>query len=412
MQVTDVAPRTQGEHGSRRAMILTTGLFFLWGMANNLNDVLIAHFRQVFSLSDFQSGLVQSAFYLGYFCFAIPAALAAERLGYKATVILGLLLFGGGALLFLPASIQLSYGFFLFALFVIASGLAFLETAANPMVAVMGAADNSAQRLNLAQAFNPLGSIAGVALGASLILSDGQPHNTAAGAAAVRLPYLGIALVVLGWAAVLAVTRFPRPATEADGGRGPALAGYGALLRRRRYMAGVAAQFFYVGAQVGIWSYLIRYAESVLPGIGTQKAAWLLTLSLAIFMIGRFIGAALLARFDGARLMTLFAGINIALSLMAVAGGVAGLVALVATSFFMSIMYPTIFVLSLRGLGPLTKAGASMIVMAIIGGAVLTMAMGLLSDLAGTIRAAMFVPALCFAVVALYARAARSEGSA
>ncbi|MBJ7375629.1 MAG: L-fucose:H+ symporter permease [Sphingobium sp.] len=392
-------------------MVLTTGLFFLWGVANNLNDVLIAHFRHVFSLSDFQSGLVQSAFYLGYFCFAIPAALAAERLGYKATVILGLLLFGGGALLFLPASIQLSYGFFLVALFVIASGLAFLETAANPMVAAMGPAEGAAQRLNLAQAFNPLGSIAGVALGATLILSD-APQQGVAGAAAVQLPYLGIALVVLVWAAVLTFTRFPRAATQADGSGGSALAGYGALLRRPRYMAGVAAQFFYVGAQVGIWSYLIRYAESVVPGIGAQKAAWLLTLSLALFMVGRFIGAALLSRFDGARLMALFAGINIILSLVAVAGGIVGLAAVVATSFFMSIMYPTIFVLSLRGLGPLTKAGASIIVMAIIGGAVLTMAMGLLSDLTGTIRAAMLVPALCFAVVALYARAAWREGVA
>lgn len=402
--------RGSSDRSSRTAMALTTGLFFLWGVANNLNDVLIAHFRHVFSLSDFQSGLVQSAFYLGYFCFAIPAALAAERLGYKTTVIMGLLLFGGGALLFLPASIQLSYGLFLFALFVIASGLAFLETAANPMVAVMGPAETSAQRLNLAQAFNPLGSITGVVLGATLILSRAPQHG-AAGAAAVQLPYVGIALVVLGWAVILAFTRFPRTATQGEGNIGSPFAGYGALLRRPRYLAGVAAQFFYVGAQVGIWSYLIRYAEVVVPGIGAQKAAWLLTLSLAIFMTGRFAGAALLARFDGARLMAVFAGINIALSLVAVAGGIVGLSALVATSFFMSIMYPTIFALSLRRLGPLTKAGASMIVMAIIGGAVLTMAMGLLSDLTGTIRAAMLVPALCFAIVALYARAAVGDSA-
>ena len=408
MPMQDVTPQVVGERGSRTAMALTIGLFFLWGVANNLNDVLIAHFRHVFSLSDFQSGLVQSAFYLGYFCFAIPAALAAERLGYKTTVIVGLLLFGSGALLFLPASIQLSYGFFLFALFVIASGLAFLETAANPMVAAMGPAQTSAQRLNLAQAFNPLGSITGVALGATLILSDQTSQGTA-GAAAVQWPYLGIALVVLGWAGILAFTRFPRSATQAEPSTGSAFAGYGALLRRPRYVAGVIAQFFYVGAQVGIWSYLIRYAQSVVPGIGAQTAAWLLTLSLALFMVGRFVGAALLARFNGARLMTLFAGINIALALIAVTGGMAGLAALVATSFFMSIMYPTIFALSLRDLGPLTKAGASMIVMAIIGGAVLTMAMGLLSDLAGTIRVAMLVPALCFAIVALYARNAHQE---
>lgn len=404
MQLPDTTS-AGGAAANRAAMVLTTGLFFLWGMANNLNDVLIAHFRQTFALSDFRSGLVQSAFYLGYFCFAIPAALAAERLGYKATVMLGLLLFGGGALLFLPASAQSSYGFFLFALFVIASGLAFLETAANPMVAVMGAPDRSAQRLNLAQAFNPLGSIVGVALGAGLILSNGAGQI-----AAVRLPYLGIAILVLLWAAALAATRFPRAATEAGTSPNSALSGYRALLRRPRYLAGVATQFFYVGAQVGIWSYLIRYAEHAVPGIGAQRAAWLLTVSLALFMAGRFAGAVLLARFDGARLMGLFAAINVALSLVAVVmGGVTGLAALVATSFFMSIMYPTIFILSLHGLGPLTKAGASMIVMAIVGGAILTMAMGLLSDLAGTIRVAMLVPALCFVVVALYARA-RREG--
>lgn len=407
------ADRMTSGQTSRMAMLLTTGLFFLWGVANNLNDVLIAHFRHVFSLSDFQSGLVQSAFYLGYFCFAIPAAIAAQRFGYKATVILGLLLFAAGALLFLPASQYLSYGFFLFALFVIASGLAFLETAANPMVAVMGPAHSADRRLNLAQAFNPLGSIAGVALGATLILSD-APAQGLAGAASVRLPYLCIAAVVLIWAALLARTSFPAAATEAnrDTGASP-LAGYGALLRRPRYLAGVATQFFYVGAQVGIWSYLIRYAQIALPGIGAQHAAWLLTLSLALFMAGRFVGSALLARYDGAGLMRLFALINVALAgLAAATGGMVGITALVAASFFMSIMYPTIFILSLRDLGPLTKPGASMIVMAIIGGAALTMAMGLVSDLSGTIQMAMLVPAVCFAVVALYAHVQRQERTA
>lgn len=411
MQADAVSSEIQTGRSDMAAMVLTTGLFFLWGVANNLNDVLIAHFRHVFSLSDFGSGLVQSAFYLGYFCFAIPAAIAAERFGYKATVILGLLLFGGGALLFVPASMALSYGFFLFALFVIASGLAFLETAANPMVAAMGDPANAAQRLNLAQAFNPLGSITGVALGATLILSDAPAQGSAA-AAAVQLPYIGIAMVVLGWAFILSRTSFPKAAVEAHPGISP-IAGIGQLLRRPRYLAGVAAQFFYVGAQVGIWSYLIRYASVALPGIGTQRAAWLLTLSLGLFMIGRFVGAALLARFEGAVLMRLFAWINVGLALIAClpTGGL-GVAALVTASFFMSIMYPTIFVLSLRGLGPLTKPGASMIVMAIIGGAVLTMAMGLLSDLAGTIRMAMLVPALCFVVIALYAHAQRGEGRA
>jgi FHS family L-fucose permease-like MFS transporter len=389
---------------SRTARTLVIGLFFLWGLANNLNDVLVAHFRHIFRLSDFQSGLVQSIFYLGYFCFAIPAAIASERFGYKTAVIVGLLLFAIGSLLFWPASLWSSYPFFLLALFVIASGLAFLETAANPMVMVLGPAETAERRLNLAQGFNPLGSIVGVALGAMLILSE-APAGPIADAGAVRLPYLGIAVVVLFWAALLTLTPLPGAATVGTGGGTGALAGYGALLRRPRYLAGVAAQFFYVGAQVGIWSYFIRYSAAMLPGLGTRQAAALLTLSLVLFMAGRFAGTALLARIAAARLMLVFAFIDALLLLVAaVSGGIVGIVALVLSSFFMSIMYPTIFVLSLRGLGPLTKPGASFIVMAIIGGAVMTAAMGLVSDAAGSIRVAMLVPVACFGVVALFAR--------
>jgi FHS family L-fucose permease-like MFS transporter len=385
-------------------MVLTVGLFFLWGVANNLNDVLIAHFRALFTLGDLQSGLVQSAFYLGYFCFAIPASLVMRRFGYKNAAVLGLLLFGAGALLFWPASATLSYGFFLFALFVIASGLAFLETAANPMVAALGPAESAERRLNLAQAFNPLGSITGVALGAHLILSD-SVRDQAAGAAAVRLPYLIIAAVVLGWAALIVATRFPAVATRGQEADESTPGAFRALFRRPRYLAGVVAQFFYVGAQVGVWSFLIRYTAVALPSLGTKEAAWLLTASLGLFMAGRFVGSALMARVSGARLMLAFGLIDAALCLVAVTvGGWIGVAALVASSAFMSIMYPTIFVLSLRGLGPLTKPGASLIVMAIIGGAALTALMGLLSDLTGTIRAAMLVPAFCFAVVALFAR--------
>jgi FHS family L-fucose permease-like MFS transporter len=407
------APSATQEPASRPALVLVTGLFFLWGVANNLNDILIAHFRHVFSLTDFQSGLVQSAFYLGYFCFAIPAALFMRRFGYKAAVIFGLLLFAAGALLFWPASIALSYGAFLAALFVIASGLAFLETAANPMVPVLGPAETATRRLNFAQAFNPLGSIAGISLGATLILSNGA--GAAADAASVRLPYMLIAAVVLVWALLLTRTRLPAAATQGDrlddGGVG-SFAAYRALLGRPRYLAGVAAQFFYVGAQVGIWSYLIRYVGVALPELSQKQAAWLLTGALILFMAGRFVGSALLARISGARLMLAFALIDALLCVIATAsGGWIGVAALLLSSFFMSIMYPTIFVLALRDLGPLTKPGASLIVMAIIGGAVLTAAMGLVSDKTGTIRAAMLVPALCFGVIALFARLHVGEAS-
>ncbi|WP_454884722.1 L-fucose:H+ symporter permease [Sphingomonas oryzagri] len=400
--MTSATTKGTGQPG-RAAMALTVGLFFLWGMANNLNDVLIAHFRQLFRLGDLQSGLVQSAFYLGYFCFAIPAAKLMQRLGYRTAVVIGLVLYGIGALLFWPASLMLDYGFFLAALFVIASGLAFLETAANPMVAALGTPETAERRLNLAQAFNPLGSITGVAVGATFILSD-PGTSVAAQAASVRMPYLVIALVVLGWAGLILATRFPAVALRDAEVQEAVPGAFRALLGRRRYLAGVVAQFFYVGAQVGVWSFLIRYAAAALPMLGTRHAAWLLTGSLGLFMAGRFAGSALMTRIPGARLMLAFALIDAALCLLAVAvGGAIGVGALVLSSAFMSIMYPTIFVLALRGLGPLTKPGSSLIVMAIIGGAVLTALMGLLSDWAGTIRAAMLVPAICFLVVAMFA---------
>jgi FHS family L-fucose permease-like MFS transporter len=388
------------EATNQRALVLVTGLFFLWGVANNLNDVLIAHFRHVFTLSDFQSGLIQSAFYLGYFCFAIPAALTMTRFGYKAAVITGLCLFGSGAILFWPAALTSSYYFFLFALFVIASGLAFLETAANPMVASLGAPEAAERRLNFAQAFNPLGSITGVMLGAWLIL----PATADEGPEMVRnvlAPYSLIAGVVLLWALMLARTPFPAVATE-ERTTHP-ITDFGALLRRPLYLAGVLAQFAYVGAQVGVWSYLIRYVEVALPSFSQRNAAFLLTFSLVLFMIGRFVGTALLTRLRGAPLMMLFGIVNALLCLVgALIGGTAGVIALVASSFFMSIMFPTIFVLTLRGLGPLTKSGAAMIVMAIIGGAVLTALMGLISDAFHSIALAMLVPAGCFALVSLF----------
>ena len=386
-------------NGAALPVLLITALFFFWGAANNLNDVLIAHFRRAFTLSDLQSGLVQSAFYLGYFCFAIPAALFMKRFGYKGAVLLGLCLFGLGALLFWPAAEARSYGFFLAALFVIASGLAFLETSANPLVTRLGPVETAERRLNLAQAFNPLGSIAGVFLGRQLILGEG--------AGAVELPYLIIAAVVLGWAAIIAVTRFPAVATERPQVKVGTVAEFGMLLRNRGYLLGVAAQFFYVGAQVGVWSYLIRYMGAAVGADEKAAAGWLIA-SLGAFMAGRFAGAALMGLVRPALLLGGFAAINVVLCIVAAAaGGWAGVYALVATSFFMSIMFPTIFALSIRGLGELAKPAASLLVMAIIGGAVLTALMGWVSDASGSILTAMLVPAACFVAVLAFARASR-----
>jgi FHS family L-fucose permease-like MFS transporter len=414
-----MSAQTGDEKRHFAAIGLIVSLFFLWGMANNLNDVLIPHFRKAFTLSDLASGLVQSAFYLGYFLVAIPASLFMQRFGYKRAVIFGLVLYGAGALLFWPSAEARSYQFFLGALFVIASGLAFLETAANPMVATLGEPEGAERRLNFAQAFNPLGSIAGVVIGREFILSGIEPTPgelaamtpaaldswRAQEAMAVQVPYLVIGLGVLFWAVLFALTRFPAMANQRESAEGPGnFARFGELLGRSRYLLGVLAQFCYVGAQVGVWSYTIRYIQAELPGTPERTAASLLIVALVLFMAGRFVGTALMGRIAPLKLLAAFGGINAALMLVAVAiGGTAGVAALTASSFFMSIMFPTIFAASLRGLGPLTKLGSSLLVMSIIGGAVLTAVMGLISDQSGAIRMAMLVPCACFLVVAAFA---------
>jgi MFS transporter, FHS family, L-fucose permease len=402
-------------------IVLIVSLFFLWGMANNLNDPLIKHFKKLFTLSDFGSGLVQSAFYLGYFLFAIPAALFMQRFSYKAAVILGLVLYGAGALLFYPAGEMQSYGFFLAALFVIASGLAFLETSANPMVATLGPPEDSERRLNFAQSFNPLGSIAGVFIGRTFILSGIEyspqqlqamsPQAIAAWhgreAAGAETPYIVIGIGVLIWAVLIALARFPAPTTKHAEGLGN-IGRFGELLRRGRYMFGVFAQFCYVGAQVGIWSYTIRYVQQELPGTSEKTAADLIIVGLALFAAGRFTGTALMRFIAPLRLLAIFGFINIVLcAVAAIAGGTVGLGALTLSSFFMSIMFPTIFAASIRGLDDLTKLGSSLVVMAIIGGAVFTAAMGLVSDATGHIRFAMLVPLACFVAVAGFAMVMR-----
>lgn len=401
--------------------VLIVSLFLLWGVANSLNDVLIPQFRKAFTLSNLQSGLVQSAFYGGYFFLALPASFFMRRFGYKAAVVFGLLLYGAGALLFYPAAELREYAYFLGALFVIASGLAFLETSANPLVTVLGSPQSAEQRLNFAQAFNPLGVLSGIFIGRWFILSgiDYTPkqlaamppaavaHFYASEAHAVEGPYLVLAAVVIVWALLVFLVPFPAVAgAGADEGAGTKGA-FGQLFRRPHYLFGVVAQFFYVAAQVGCWSFMIRYAQQAVPGMTDRSAADVLFWSLVGFTVGRFAGTALMGRIAPDRLMAVFAAINVLLTIVAAAaGGWTGLLALAATGFFMSIMFPTIFASAIRGLGPLTKAGSSLLVMAIIGGAVFTPLMGRIADLSA-IHYAMFVPAVCFAVVFAFAATSR-----
>jgi len=398
--------------------ILVTALFFLWGVPNNLNDVLIRHFMKSFAISRFQAGLVQSSFYLGYFLLALPAALMMKRLGYKAGFVVGLLLFAAGAFLFWPAALAGSYAFFLFALFVIASGLSFLETASNPFVAQLGDPESSERRLNFSQAFNPLGAISGALIGTIFIFSGVEltPHEIAARQAAntyqaylqfetprVVRPYLVIAAVAAIWALLILRTKFPVIASESEStsDSGASRSGF-QLFKERHFLLAVVAQFFYVGAQVGTWSYFISYVQEYAHK-PEKTAGYFLTGTLAAFGVGRFVSAYLMRFLSPSRLMGAYALANILLVSVAVLHpGWVGFWCLFLTSFFMSLMFPTIFALGLKGLGPHTKIGGSFLVMAIIGGAVLTPLMGLVSERFHSLALAYSIPLIAYIYICGY----------
>ena len=419
--------------GNTLPFVLVTALFFLWGIPNNLNDILIKQFMTSFQITRLQAGLVQSAFYLGYFCLAMPAALLMRKFGYKAGLVTGLFLFGTGAFLFWPAAIVGSYGFFLFALFVIASGLSFLETGSNTFIAVLGDPRTSEQRLNLSQSFNPLGSITGALVGTVFIFSgiELSTHQIdtlkAQGTLKTYLksetlrvvhPYIVLGVVVWVMALLILKTKFPHIKEEAqerdirDKGK------LSDLLHYPHFLQGVSAQFFYVGAQVGTWSFLIQYIQDYTHQ--TEKVAgYLLTGSLVAFAVGRFVATYLMKFFRPNKLMGVFGIINMALVAVGVLfPGWAGVGAMFLTSFFMSLMFPTIYALGIKGLGSNTKLGGSFIVMAIVGGAAAPPAMGLLYEVWHSMAIAMIVPLVCYAVVTHYAyygsgmRASHSESAA
>ena len=396
--------------------VLITALFFLWAIPNNLNDILIRQFMKSFALSRFAAGLVQTAFYLGYFGLAIPAGILMRRFGYKLGILIGLCLLASGSFLFWPAANADSYGFFLLALFVIASGLSFLETAANPLIVRMGSQQNAEQRLNLSQAFNPLGSITATLVGTVFIFSGVEltSNQIAAkkidGSYAAYLhseilrvitPYLVLGCAALVLAVLIARTRFPAVDVEEEHEEGNAGDGLGVLLQRH-FLLGVLAQFLYVGAQVGTWSYFIQYVQSY-AGMPERVAGYMLTGTLAAFAVGRFLSAWLLKFIRPDRLLFYFAFCNVLLVLAAITQpNWTGVICLLSSSFFMSMMFPTIFALGIHGLGSRTKTGGSLMVMAIIGGAALTPLMGKLSD-AKSVSVAYSVPCLCFMGIALYA---------
>jgi len=401
--------------GQAFPFILVTFLFFLWGVPNNLNDVLIRHFMKSFEISRFQAGLVQFAFYLGYFVLAIPAALIMKRAGYKAGFVIGLLLYAAGAFLFWPAALQGSYLFFLFALFVIASGLSFLETASNPFIAQLGDPETSERRLNFSQAFNPFGAITGALVGTVFIFSGIEltPQQIASQRAQhtyqaylrsetlrVVRPYLVIGIIALIWAFLILRTKFPAIASEEE--TATAHGSSRELFRQRHFLLSVLAQFLYVGAQVGTWSYFITYVQAY--GHQPEKmAGYFLTGTLVVFCVGRFISAYLMRFFPPSSLMGYYALANVVLAGVGVfLPGWIGIWCILLTSFFMSLMFPTIFALGLKGLGPNTKLGGSFLVMAIVGGALLTLLMGWISVKFQSLALAYGVPLLAYVYVCLY----------
>jgi FHS family L-fucose permease-like MFS transporter len=402
--------------GLKLPFILVVTCFAAWGSAANLTDVLVGVFRHIFDMSNFQSSLVQFAYYGAYFSLAIPAALINKRYGYKAGVLTGLGLATIGGLLFIPASWALEYGFFLLALFVLAAGLSILETSANPFVIAMGPEESATQRLNLAQAFNPVGANIGVALGALLILPNLTPPEEQAAMTVAQQaqaqkddlslvlgPYTGIAAALLVIWLFIAFSKIDVPDEHAhfglEGQRGGAL---GRLWHNPHYRYGVLAQFLNVGAQVCAWTFTIQYAQDVV-GVPQSRSGLYLQASLIVFLIARFVMVYLLGIFRPTKLLFAMAALGVVLSLVAVfAQNMIGLIAVVGISISLSLMFPTIYGVALQGLGKDTKFGAAGLVMAILGGALLPMVHGRVMDVVGSAEA-FIVPAVCLAGVALYA---------
>lgn len=379
---------------------LVTSMFLLWGLANNMTDTLLAAFKRIMSMSDTQTSLIQFAFYGSYFCFALPAALFIRRRSFKSGIILGLLLYAAGAMLFLPAARVASYGFYLVAIYVMAGGCSVLETTGNPYVMSMGDPRTATRRLNIAQSFNPVGSILGILMSKYFILDDISLYSISGTYAALGLVLLGILVVML----------FARMPSGKDDDRSDSVgASFRRLLSNRLYRRGVAAQFFYVGAQIGVWSFTIRL---VMQETGRLEAAAssIYLISIVGHCLSRFIYTGLMRWFSPSRLLTFGGVMSALLSLTVVLSAGTGwlcITSLVLISSFMSLMFPTIYGIALGGImrgehpGD-SKIGASGLIMSILGGALLTPLQGMVSDHTN-IYTSYAVPAFCFVVVTAYA---------
>lgn len=394
--------------------ILVTTLFLFWGIPNNLNDVLIRQFMKTFEINRLNAGLVQSAFYMGYFIIPVPAAVFMRRYGYKSGLLLGMLMFSAGTLLFWPSAIIGKYIFFLGSLFIIASGLAFLELGANAFIVELGDPGSSERRLNFSQAFNPIGSVLGVLLGTMFIFSGVEPDETTVTAMKaageyegflrgeimrVVNPYVVLGAVVFVWTILMSRAKFPNvEVAKEDEPKG----GYKLVLKNPHFIKAVISQFLYNGAQVGTWSFFIQYVQDY-TGQGEKFAGFMLTGTLLAFGVGRFSATYLMRFIQPSKLMGIYGIANILLvSIGIFFPGWVGVWCIFATSFFMSLMYPTNFALGVKGLGNMTKTGGSVLVMSIVGGAIFPPLMGLMAEKTG-MAIAMSLPLICYIYITYFA---------
>lgn len=375
---------------------LVSILFLLWGLANNMTDTLLAAFKKVMQMSDSQTSLIQFAFYGSYFCFALPAALFVKKFSYKAGIILGLMLYAGGAILFLPAAKAESYLFYLVAIYILAGGCSVLETTANPYILSMGSAETATRRLNIAQSLNPIGSIMGIILSKQFILRDISLNS-------ISETYMGLGLVLLAIMIIMLMSRMPEGKDEEQSNIS---ASFRRLLKNKRYTWGIVAQFFYVGAQIGVWSFTIRLVMQEL-NIEEANAATYYLASIICFCLARFVFTGLMKFYHPAKLMAWASAADIILCLIVIlmsSSGMIAVTALVLISFFMSLQFPTIYGIALEGMNEDAKIGASGLIMAILGGALLTPLQGYVSDVFG-VSVSYAVPLVCFVVVLWYSLA-------
>lgn len=395
------------------ALTVVTTVFFMWGFVTVLNDILVPHLKALFDLNYTQIMLIQFTFFSAYFLMSIPSARIIARLGYRQSIVAGLSVMGLGALLFFPAAGIPSYGLFLTALWVLASGMTLLQVAANPYVAQLGAPEGASSRLNLAQAFNSVGTAIAPALGGLLILSDkaGQAAGAVlsadqmqaqklADASSVKLPYIGIALLLFVLA--FAISRFHLPSLP-DIEESHGVNAGDSIWKHRNLVLATVGIFLYVGAEVSIGSFLVNYFSQPEIGALTERAAaGYVSFYWGGAMVGRFAGSALTRKFPPGKVLAYFALAASALVWITVAtSGAVAMWSVIAVGLFNSVMFPTIFTLGIAGLGPLTGKGSGLLVMAIVGGAVLPVLQGALADSVG-IHTAFVMPAICYLYIVYY----------